>query len=83
MTNNLNIKKPQFKNLRCLDFIEVLDYLEGIGFKGIKDRMWSFFLNDIKNDSYFDCYIPTEEEQEDDYEISDFKDLGPYLPIRS
>jgi len=57
--------KPQIQNEPHLNFVQCLRYLEANGHSGIVDRLWSYYMDSIQNDTSFILNFPDEEARED------------------
>ena len=44
---------PEIENTPTINFIQMLEHLEAIGHKGIKDRVFEMYSMEIKNDTSF------------------------------
>lgn len=58
-------EKPTMTTLVYLNLLECLYHLEAHGHKGIKQRIWEYFMDEISNESFFTMSLPPEIEPSD------------------
>ncbi len=71
---------PQVHTVREINLFEVLDHLEAIGHKGIKDRIWDYLCSNenVHNNILIIIYMPTKEDNDPESfgsKKEDYKDL--------
>jgi hypothetical protein len=64
------MKKPIKEKIEVLNLLDVLEYLESIGHKGIKDRIFKELCDTIgiKNDTYIDYFFSDEDYLDDEFD---------------
>jgi hypothetical protein len=65
--------KPEAKLEPKLNLIQCLRYLEANGHEGIRDRVWNYVRDSLKNDTGFYMFFPSDEERQEysEQELSD------------